>query len=302
MEIARITTTELASLRACALSLPRWEESVLGRRQGEALTAKRGRGLEYEESRQYQPGDDIRHMDSRVSARRGELFTKVYREERQRRVYVFCDNRATMHFATRGRFKRAVAARAAVLIAWRALLNGDEVGGLGFGDPDARFHQPSRSAKSMAAIFEPLIAPARREETGEEELSASLDSLLPFYREVSRGSLVFVFSDFRGMTTRFIDATKALTRGAVVVAVRVLDTLDQQLPIEAATYVTANRSGSLRSDSGFDGVRKAYAARAAARDAAFLDLADAIGGLAATMGTRDDPLPGLAAFLSTGSS
>ncbi|MEO0974694.1 MAG: DUF58 domain-containing protein, partial [Pseudomonadota bacterium] len=92
---------ELVRLGSVAKRLPPPARARRARRDGAMLTSKRGRGLEHEESRPYQPGDDIRYLDARVTARRGEPFTKVFREERERPVFICVDDRPAMHFGTR---------------------------------------------------------------------------------------------------------------------------------------------------------------------------------------------------------
>ena len=88
----------------------------------------RGRGMDYLESRAYQPGDDIRSMDWRVTARTSHAHVKLYQEERERPVVVMIDLGPGMFFATRGAFKSVIAARAAALIGWAAIQNGDRIG------------------------------------------------------------------------------------------------------------------------------------------------------------------------------
>ena len=92
----------------------------------------RGRGMDYQESRVYQSGDDIRSMDWRVTARTGRAHVKLYQEERERPVVVMVDLGPGMFFATRGAFKSVIAARAAALIGWAAIQNGDRIGALLF--------------------------------------------------------------------------------------------------------------------------------------------------------------------------
>ncbi|MDX1654777.1 MAG: DUF58 domain-containing protein, partial [Candidatus Competibacteraceae bacterium] len=93
----------------------------------------RGRGIDFQESRNYQPGDDIRNMDWRVTARTGRPHTKLYREERERPVILLIDTGPTLFFGTRVAFKSVIAARAAALIGWAAVAAGDRVGASFFG-------------------------------------------------------------------------------------------------------------------------------------------------------------------------
>ncbi|MFZ3324264.1 MAG: DUF58 domain-containing protein, partial [Usitatibacter sp.] len=90
--------------------------SARARLAGDYLSRFRGRGMDYQESRNYQPGDDVRSMDWRVTARTGKPHVKLYREERERPVVLFLDLNPGMFFASRGMLKSVAAARAATLI------------------------------------------------------------------------------------------------------------------------------------------------------------------------------------------
>ena len=90
----------------------------------------RGRGMEYEESRAYVHGDDVRTMDWRVMARTGEAHTKVFAEEKERRFLIAADLSASMYFGTRFSFKSWAAAHVAAHVGWLASFAGDRIGGL----------------------------------------------------------------------------------------------------------------------------------------------------------------------------
>jgi len=129
----RVRLDELVLLRLRARRLARPELRVGGMQAATHLSRFRGRGVDYAESRNYQPGDDIRQMDWRVTARTGRPHTKVFQEEREQSMLFIIDANASMRFGTRVRFKSVQAARAAALSAWAAVQRGDRVGALGFG-------------------------------------------------------------------------------------------------------------------------------------------------------------------------
>ena len=99
---------------------------------GDHLSRFRGRGMDYRESRAYQPGDDVRSMDWRITARTGVPHVKLYQEERERPVVLFLDLNPGMFFGSRGMLKSVAAARAAALVAWAAAERGDRVGAMLF--------------------------------------------------------------------------------------------------------------------------------------------------------------------------
>ncbi|MGN6520535.1 MAG: DUF58 domain-containing protein [Dokdonella sp.] len=130
----RVALDELIALAALAHggSLMRSRRSP-ALRSGTSSSRWRGRGVDFRESRIYQPGDEIRHMDWRVTARSGKPHTKLFEEEREQGLLLAIDLNPGMRFGTRVRFKSVQAARAAALLAWMASAAGDRIGALGFG-------------------------------------------------------------------------------------------------------------------------------------------------------------------------
>lgn len=130
----QVALDELISLSAVAqgAALARSRRAPALRSGGHA-SRWRGRGVDFRESRAYLPGDEIRHMDWRVTARSGKPHTKVFQEEREQGLLLVVDLNPGMRFGTRVRFKSVQAARAAAMLAWIASAAGDRVGALGFG-------------------------------------------------------------------------------------------------------------------------------------------------------------------------
>jgi len=161
---------------------------------GSHRSARHGRGLEIEEVRPYVAGDDLRSIDWRVTARRGRLHTKLYREERERPVWLLVDLGASMFFGSRGQLKSMVAVRAAALLAWAAALGEDRVGAV-IGGGKRTLVLPLRSRQAgVLPILNALIELQPREPTtGTGELGAALRSLTPLVRP---GSNVIALSDF----------------------------------------------------------------------------------------------------------
>ena len=133
---ARIELAELIRLKPVGESLKVGTLRVRADDAGGHLSRLKGRGVEFDESRPYQPGDDLRTMDWKVTARTGKPHTKVFREERDRPVVLWLDLRRPMFFATKGVFKAVRAAQTAALVAWSAVANGDRLGGLIFSDSE----------------------------------------------------------------------------------------------------------------------------------------------------------------------
>jgi uncharacterized protein (DUF58 family) len=129
----RVSLDELIAMRLRASRIKRPAARVAGSHAATHASRFRGRGVDYVESRVYQPGDDLRQMDWRLTARSGKPHTKLFQEEREQSILLLIDHNPSMRFGTRVRFKSVQAARAAALIAWAAVQGGDRVGAVGFG-------------------------------------------------------------------------------------------------------------------------------------------------------------------------
>jgi uncharacterized protein (DUF58 family) len=187
---------ELLHLRGAAQGL-----AVSARRSarvlspGAQMSVQRGRGLEFQEVRTYVPGDDPRTIDWRVTARRGRPHTKLYREERERPVWLLVDLNPAMYFGTRRQLKSAAAVRAAALLAWVAVLGGDRVGGVLTGAAECRVLPPRSRDAGVLPLLGALVELQPREPGAPRprSLEAGLETLL---RLVRPGSLALVVSDF----------------------------------------------------------------------------------------------------------
>lgn len=189
-----------------------------------------GRGMEFAESRPYSPGDDIRSMDWKVTARTGEPHTKLFEEERERPVLLWCDFRPGMFFATRGQFKSVVMTELASLIAWKSWLDGDRIGGLLVA---ANSHDELRPARSKSAVLH-LLQQLSLESQKLPEFSAQAPSLAESWKRLHRvltpGCQVTLLSDFRGLDAEAEQQLKRIARRATVTLVAISDPFEHQLP------------------------------------------------------------------------
>lgn len=128
--------------------------SILAGRHASRL---RGRGLNFEEIRNYLPGDDIRNMDWKVTARMREPHVRVYTEERDRPVLLLVDQRIGMFFGSQRNTKSVTAAEAAALSAWRVFSAGDRVGAIVFNDTDMTVIEPRRSRQQVMKILKAVV-------------------------------------------------------------------------------------------------------------------------------------------------
>jgi len=200
-----------SSIRGISLTSTRVKNSSI---TGAHASRFRGRGMDYQESRAYQPGDDIRSMDWRVTARAGIPYVKMYEEERERPVMLLLDLNPGMFFATRGAFKSVIAARIAALIAWAAVANGDRIGGLIFNGKHQEL-PPRGGAKGALHLFRLLVQATDPRQGMQESFTNTenndLDSALKRCRRVTKpGSLIFILSDFYNIN----EETKAQPRNS----------------------------------------------------------------------------------------
>src|SRR5262245_2013141 len=152
-----VSVADLVALEAAGrdFSLPPRQpvHSLLAGRHGSRI---RGRGLAFEELRQYLPGDDVRTIDWRVTARTGKPFVRVYTEEKDRPALFVVDQRINMFFGTRRAMKSVAAAEVTALGAWRVLAQGDRVGGLVFNDERIDEVRQHRSSGAVMRFLEKI--------------------------------------------------------------------------------------------------------------------------------------------------
>ncbi len=178
--------------------------SVLNGRHASRL---RGRGLNFEEMRDYLPGDDIRSIDWKATARTGTPHVRVFTEERDRPALLVVDQRMSMFFGSQLNMKSVTAAEAAAIATFRVLDAGDRVGGIVFNDDAHVEFAPKRSRRTGYALLE-SIAQMNAALHADKQSRSALGGLNNVLGNVARiahhDHLVLVFSDFDGIddTTR----------------------------------------------------------------------------------------------------
>jgi len=255
---ARIELAELIGLKQAGESLRVGALRVRALDAGGHLSRFKGRGVEFDEARPYQPGDDLRTIDWRVTARTGKPHTKVFREERDRPVIIWLDLRAPMMFATRGAYKAVRAAQTAALVAWSAVANGDRLGGLVFAEHEHVELRPRLGHRAALRLFRVLTEPAfwERRDRGEREIETQ-HSLLRLTRVARPGSQIFLLSDFRSLGEPFERHLRQLARHSDVSLVQFFDPLERDLP-PPGRYRIHMGSRSVAIDTGGVRSREAY--------------------------------------------
>lgn len=207
---------------------------------GGERTRMRGRGIDFEEVRLYQPGDDIRTIDWRVTARTQVPHTKVFREERERPVFMVADQRSSMFFGSRLCFKSVASAYICTTLAWAALSNSDRVGGLVFGDSEQRDIRPRRSKYAALELLQQLETFNRALKTPVAQTSpVSLVEILADIRRVAKpGFAIFITSDFHDFDDDCEQQLFELSRHTEVTLMHIFDPLERQLGSNAALTIS----------------------------------------------------------------
>lgn len=273
--------------RAIALNVLR----VNSLQTGAYVSRFRGRGMEFDESRPYQPGDDPRSIDWRVTARSTTAYTKLFREERERPVLIAVDLRSNMHFATQGCFKSVNASRAAALLSWAAHHRGDRLGGLIFGDTTHRELKPRLGRRAALRFVHELAehpdwAPHDTDKKNEDALTRAMSAL----RRVARpGSLVVVISDFVGFSRAARSYLSSVARHNEVLAVFLNDPLERELP-PPGRYRLVSPRDELAIDTYAAPARRDYAHAFEARLEELEKFCQRYGVHLMPMSTDDDPV------------
>lgn len=220
---------ELIALRRQRGMVPQVPPFHSATQAGRHLSRSRGRGMDFDESRPYQPGDDIRTIDWRVTARTTRTHTKVFREERERPVYLLVDLRTTMFFGSQ-QTKSVCAAKMAAALAWATLQRGDRVGALVFGDNQQRDIRPRRSHHEVLRLIRALHELAPRQPPGLDTAPSLADMMAEMARIRANGASVFIISDFHDRDDHSDRQWHRLARRHRVVPIMIYDRLEQELP------------------------------------------------------------------------
>lgn len=220
-------------------------------RIGNHLSRLRGRGMEFSEVRNYQAGDEIRHMEWRVTARTGRPHIKVFQEERERAVVIFGDFNPSMHFGTRLAFKSVIAARLAALIAWTAVKQGDRVGALLYSADTHSECNPRSRETAVLPLLASLSEYTKRHSQQENAASPIVmsDELLRLRRVARPGSIIVLISDFYQMDQECIKHLTRLCAHNDVIAYHVCDALELAPP-KPAIYAITNGKQEILLDTG----------------------------------------------------
>ncbi len=258
--ITWLSPQSLIKLRLQANQLPLNSGKIHAKQGGAYLSAFKGRGMEFDESRVYQAGDDIRNMDWRVTARTNTPHTKVFREERERPVLLWLDLSKSMMFATRKKFKSVIACEIASLIAWSAAKNNDRIGGLIFSESEHVEIKPRRGKTAALDFIGRCTKHSSWTASAVTEPNTALNkaSAVSRLRKVTHpGSLIFMISDFRDMDKKAFAHIQNIARNSDIIMVNISDPIEAELPT-SGSYKLTDGKNELQIQTSSKKTREAY--------------------------------------------
>lgn len=219
-ESATLPTELLAKIRQIEIRTRKVVDNVFS---GEYHTIFKGRGMEFSEVRQYQPGDDIRSMDWNVTARAGEPYVKVFKEERELTLMLVVDVSASGNFGSHERFKVEIAAEICAALAFSAIKNSDKVGLLSFTDQIEQYIKPKKGRAHVLRLIRDVLFHKPKGRGG--GIGAALDYLNKVQK---KKAIVFLISDF--IDSGFERQLNVTSKKHDLVAVRLDDPRERILP------------------------------------------------------------------------
>jgi len=221
----------------------------------------KGRGMEFDEVREYQPGDDIRSIDWNVTARTGFPHIKKYVEERELTVMIMVDASASVHFASCGQMKNKLAAEIAAVLAFAAIRNNDKVGLLMFTDEPELYIPPKKGKAHVLRVIREILYFKPKAK------STNLPKVLEYLAKVlRRRSTVFVISDFLGPSDDLSSIRKSIriaNQHHDLIAITLTDPREIDLPDCALVELMDAESGArIVVDTSNERVRRQYHTKA----------------------------------------
>jgi len=281
---------ELVALRSRAAQLAAGaRRRSADRAAGSRHSPFRGRGMDYAESRAYAPGDDVRHIDWRLTARTGDLHTKLFAAERERTSAVLIDTAAALHFGTRSCFKSVQAARLGALFAWFAQAEGDRVCAAAFGRRAGQL-PAAGTQRGVLRVLKALCEWSFPEQPGSapQSMARAIDAL---DRTLRAGAHVLLLLDAASLDDDALRGLQRLRRQHDVIAALLVDPLEREALPPGRYRVQTARGESLLEVPGSG--RPPWQQALRARQDAVLERLQRAGVGARLVSTREDPVPAL---------
>lgn len=288
----RVSLAELIALRGRVARLHMPPQDSRATRIGMQTSRLYGRGMDYAESRAYQPGDDVRRMDWRLTARSGRLHTKLFQEEREAQLLILLDQHPGMRFGTRVRFKSVQAARAAALAAWYAVKAGERVGLMTFGE-NHYLQRPRAGVRGALDVCGLLAKCDALPSAQHQPLSQVLQHVIKLQHGANR---VMLISDGQSSDDAARDRLLEMLRHTAVRVLIVADALELQAA-PAGTYPIEHEGERRQLVLHSSSQREAFRQSLAEGQVRLAAIATSLGIPHALIDTSADPLEAVAGLL-----
>ena len=195
---------------------------------GEQQSPFKTKGLDFQEVRVYQPGDDIRLIDWRITAKHNKPYTKLFTDEKERQVFILLDMRSSLKFATQGEFKSVVGAKTAAILSFLALNNHDKLGYTLLSDDKIECAYSGANNETLISFFDKIeenAAPFQKE----SEISLN-QALLKSEKMIKKGALVFILSDFFDYNDELKKTITRLSKKSLCSLFHIFDKVEKEFP------------------------------------------------------------------------
>ncbi|MBN2407457.1 MAG: DUF58 domain-containing protein [Elusimicrobia bacterium] len=204
---------------------------------GEYKSIFKGHGLEFNEVREYVPGDDVRNIDWKVTARYGHPFVKKYIEERELTIMILLDLSRSLEFGT-VKSKKEVAAEITALISWAAIANNDRIGMLIFSDKVEKYVRPRKGKHQILKLIrEVLTYPVTGAGT---DIKGALEYM---YKMIKKRAVIFVISDF--YSADYLKPLKILAQKHDIVPITISDPWEEGIDLKTEAYLEDEETGEI---------------------------------------------------------
>lgn len=227
---------------------------------GRRKIRQRGRGVDFEEVRLYAPGDDVRSIDWRVTARSGDPHTKLFQEDREQPIVLLIDLRSPMWFGSKNCFKTVLASHIASVLAWAGLDAGERVGGIAMTNSGLFEIKPQRSKRSVLRLLRLMESAPAPSSSSYSKSNDSWPVALSQLKSLSRpGARLMLISDFTDLLsdTSVEKTLRDIVSHRQVVCFKITDPLDAELP-PSGKYALTDGNKQIKMDTSMQRLRNAY--------------------------------------------
>jgi uncharacterized protein (DUF58 family) len=251
-----LTISELVNLKNNLTTTIAHTKSISTPLHGNKRSTIKGRGVDFDEVREYQPGDDIRSIDWRVSARTQKIYTKIYKEEKERPILLGVDLGFSMRFASQKAFKSIIAAHFATLISWLSFKNKDRIGAIVFAGDKHLEVRPQGGKQGVQKLIKTLNL-IHQNQTKQHFKQDLIKTLQRLHKISLPGSLVMLIGDFQNFNQQAQDLCHLIAKRSDLVFVFIYDKIEKQSP-KANHYLISDGKNINRLDTRIKKNKKNY--------------------------------------------